>query len=401
MDCRKRSNHLVTEELFFILDLLEKHGHGARVVGGAVRNFLLGERISDVDMATTALPQEVISIFRERGISTAPIGIEHGTVLVSYGGNSYEITTLRKDVRTFGRRAQVEFTKSFEVDSCRRDFTINAIYMDKSGAFFDYHSGIQDIKERSIRFIGDAKMRITEDYLRILRYFRFVAVYGNYVCNPEYLRVIDELKSNVLNLSSERIFAELTKIFSTADSHRIVPIMRNILGELFHLKSDPIAICHGLGIYEAMSAAERIGTLMKFSNFPPDQLLKKYNLARELKEMISLPSVGPDEMPLALKRTKKNLRKFLVKYSAAKWCMEGTISESRAKVLLDELEDFCESQYVDFNLRAKDLSEYNLSNEELKKIMIAAREFWLKSAKVSAADCLAHAVGHVGRKHRR
>ncbi|MDR1334199.1 MAG: CCA tRNA nucleotidyltransferase [Holosporaceae bacterium] len=383
------------EELLSILNLIEKNGHKARVVGGAVRNFLLKMDISDIDIATTATPNEIIDIFSKNGIYVTPIGIEHGTVLISYGNKSYETTTLREDIQTFGRHAKVKFTKSFEIDSCRRDFTINAMYMDKNGKIFDYHSGMDDLKARNLRFIGDPHTRITEDYLRILRYFRFLASYGEYRANAEYLTIINELKSNLSALSSERILGELLKTFAISDSYKIVPIIRDALNELFDLKLDPLKICEKLNIYPTLSAEERIGFFLKFSSFSVPELLKKYNLPKNIKEIIQLPKIDLSQIFFALKNTKKTLRKFYAKYLVVKSYAEELLNEAEAKITLENLLDFCESEYVDFNLRAEHLQAEDLSERELKRIMIATKKFWMESSHVSVDECKNYAINHV------
>ncbi|MDR1561378.1 MAG: CCA tRNA nucleotidyltransferase [Holosporaceae bacterium] len=395
----EKNNSLITNDLFFILDLIEKSEEEARIVGGAVRNFLLGVDIFDVDIATTAVPEKIVNLFQKNGIHTTPIGIEHGTVLISYNGKSYEITTLREDVETFGRQAKVSFTKSFQTDSCRRDFTINAIYMDKNGKMFDYHSGIQDVSSRNIRFVGDARKRIMEDYLRILRYFRFTAYYGNYIPNEEYLEVINSLKKNMSILSSERIISELLKIFSVADSFKIIPMMREVLNELFDLKIDPLYICEKLKLFSSMPNTERLSMLLKFSKLSVDQLVQRYNFAKDIKGMLRLPSVdSPKEIRHFLKYIKKAYRKFFAKYSIVKLCAGNHISETSAQQLIKGLLGFCDSEYVDFNLKAKDLSKYNLSDNSLRKVMMAAKQFWLKSkTDVSAEDCLNYAVDYIDR----
>ncbi|MDR2067962.1 MAG: CCA tRNA nucleotidyltransferase [Holosporaceae bacterium] len=385
-------NSIFGEEASFVLDLIEKSGQEARLVGGAVRNFLLKTDISDVDIATTASPYEITDLFSKNEILVVPIGIEHGTVLISIGNKSYEITTLREDVQTFGRRAKVNFTKSFEMDSRRRDFTINALYMDKSGEIFDYHSGIGDLEAKNIKFIGDPYVRITEDYLRILRYFRFLAYYGEYKPNPEYLALINDLKSNLSLLSSERILGELLKIFAIPDSYKIVPLMWEVLNELFNLKLDPLEICKKLGIYATLSAEERLGFFLKFSALSHSELFKRYNLPKSIKEIIQLPEISLSDIFLALKRAKKTSRKFYAKYSIVKSYAEGLLNETEAKTTLQNLLDFCESEYADFNLRAEHLRTNNLSDRELKRVMMATRKFWMESSHVSVNECRNYAV---------
>jgi poly(A) polymerase len=161
-----------------LLAALDQNGEEARVVGGAVRNALLGEPIGDIDVATTALPAEVIKRAQAQGFKTVPTGIDHGTVTVVIDGRPFEVTTLREDVETFGRKARVAFGHDWKKDAERRDFTINALSVARDGTVHDYTGGLADLATRRIRFIGDPAARIAEDYLRILRFFRFHAHYG-------------------------------------------------------------------------------------------------------------------------------------------------------------------------------------------------------------------------------
>ena len=186
----------------------------ARLVGGCVRDNLLGKTPKDYDFATHLLPEEVIEIFSNNGIEVVPSGLQHGTVMVILDGIGYEITTLRTDDETDGRHAIVSFTDSWEKDAERRDFTFNALYMDKEGTIYDYYNGVEDLKNNIIRFIGSAEKRIKEDSLRILRYFRFMTRIDNPI-TVEQDKI--DIKSNIQLmdiLSKKRILSELTKIFS-------------------------------------------------------------------------------------------------------------------------------------------------------------------------------------------
>ncbi len=161
-----------------LLDVLDRDGEEARVVGGAVRNALLGIAIHEVDVATTAVPDEVVRRVQAAGFKPVPTGIEHGTVTVVIDRHPFEVTTLRQDVETYGRHAKVAFGRDWKVDAERRDFTINALSATRDGAVYDYVGGLEDLAARRVRFIGDPGKRIGEDYLRILRFFRFHAAYG-------------------------------------------------------------------------------------------------------------------------------------------------------------------------------------------------------------------------------
>src|SRR4030088_97325 len=160
-----------------VLELLDGNGEEARVVGGAVRNALLKIPTGDIDIATTALPTEVIRRAKAAGIKSVPTGIEHGTVTLVVDAHPFEVTTLREDTETFGRKAKVAFGRDWVRDAERRDFTINGLSVDADGVVHDHVGGLADIAARRVRFIGDPSERIAEDYLRILRFFRFHAAY--------------------------------------------------------------------------------------------------------------------------------------------------------------------------------------------------------------------------------
>ncbi len=184
----------------------------ARIVGGAVRNALIGMPVQDVDIATRLPPEEVMRRAEEAGFSVHPVGIDHGSVLLARGGRTYEVTTLRHDVETDGRHARVAFTDDWEADARRRDFTMNALYADARGNIYDPLGGLPDVRARRVRFIGDARQRIREDFLRILRFFRFWAQYADEDPDPEALEAIAELREGLSRISRERIREEMRRL---------------------------------------------------------------------------------------------------------------------------------------------------------------------------------------------
>jgi tRNA nucleotidyltransferase/poly(A) polymerase len=196
-----------------LLKVLDAEGEEARVVGGAVRNALLDMPIGEIDVATTAVPEEVIRRATVAGFKPVPTGIEHGTITVVIDGTPFEVTTLRQDVETFGRHATVAFGRDWKVDAERRDFTMNALSAARDGKVYDYVGGIDDLKVRRVRFIGDPAMRIAEDYLRILRFFRFHAAYGT-SDHPDAAGLAACIKSRegLDQLSRERVRMELLKL---------------------------------------------------------------------------------------------------------------------------------------------------------------------------------------------
>jgi poly(A) polymerase len=195
-----------------VLQLLNGGGEEARVVGGAVRNALLGIAVNDVDIATTALPDEVVKRAKAAGIKSVPTGIEHGTVTLVVEGQPFEITTLREDTETFGRKAKVSFGRDWVGDAHRRDFTINALSAGLDGVVQDYVGGLDDLAVRRVRFIGEPDQRIEEDYLRILRFFRFHAAFGaGDVDRDGYLACI-RARAGLAGLSAERMRMEMLKL---------------------------------------------------------------------------------------------------------------------------------------------------------------------------------------------
>ena len=209
-----------------LLAALSAGGEAARVAGGAVRNALLGEAVSDVDVATTTVPDETERRAAAAGFRTVPTGKAHGTITVIDGGRAYEVTTLRADVETDGRHAKVVFGRDWQRDAERRDFTINALYAQADGTVVDPVGGLADLRSRTLRFIGDADARIREDHLRILRFFRFFAWYGDGRPDADGIRACARHKGELARLSAERIWAELRKLMAAPDPSRALLWMR-------------------------------------------------------------------------------------------------------------------------------------------------------------------------------
>ncbi|TWG61112.1 MULTISPECIES: CCA tRNA nucleotidyltransferase [unclassified Aminobacter] len=221
-----RAEWLADANLQRLLAALSADGEEARIAGGAVRNTLLGEPVSDIDIATTTTPDETEQRAQDAGFRTVPTGKEHGTITVIADGRGYEVTTLRADVETDGRHARVAFGKDWKRDAERRDFTINALYARANGEVVDLVGGLPDLETRTLRFIGDADARIREDYLRILRFFRFFAWYGKGRPDADGLRASARLKDGLARLSAERIWSELKKLLSAPDPSRALLWMR-------------------------------------------------------------------------------------------------------------------------------------------------------------------------------
>jgi poly(A) polymerase len=202
-----------------VLDLLQDAGFQAFAVGGCVRNAALGEPVADVDIATDAHPETVTVLAEKAGFRAEPTGIDHGTVTVVTPKGAYEVTTFRRDVETDGRRAVVAYSDNLREDAARRDFTMNAIYVDRDGTVTDPLDGLGDLLARRLRFVGTPGDRIREDYLRILRFFRFYAHYGDPAQgpDPEGLAACAAFSAGIETLSRERVGAEVRKLLSAKD----------------------------------------------------------------------------------------------------------------------------------------------------------------------------------------
>ena len=237
----KDADFLLNPRLQQLLALLAQDGEEARVAGGAIRNALLGVPVSDIDIATTALPDVVITRAKAAGLRTIPTGIDHGTVSVGVEGEYFEVTTLREDIETDGRRAVVRFGRDFEADALRRDFTINALSVSADGRLFDYCNGVADIAARRVRFIGDADTRIREDYLRVLRLFRFHAAYGEGAIDTAAIDAATRLQSGLDALSRERVHMETFKLLAARSAPQAAQAMLDcgILSRLLHGVSNP------------------------------------------------------------------------------------------------------------------------------------------------------------------
>ncbi len=258
-----------------------REGGEARVVGGAVRDVLVGRKVGDIDLATTLPPNRVMEILAKASIKTAPTGLAHGTITAIIDHVGYEITTLRRDIETDGRHAQVAFTDDWREDAARRDFTMNALYVDAEGLLYDYYNGEEDAKAGRVRFIGDARARIREDVLRILRFFRFTAFFGKEEPDADSLSACCELAPLIPHLSAERIAHEVAKLLTAENP---LPAWRLIVegGITQHCLPEATDLAHLQTLLETEkrhntppSAWVRLGALL-----PPDEAIAASVAAR-------------------------------------------------------------------------------------------------------------------------
>jgi len=288
-----------------VFSALSKEGVTTRAVGGAVRNTLLRLPVTEIDLATTALPDRVMALARAAGLKAVPTGIEHGTVTVIVDGMPFEVTTLRRDVETYGRHATVAFTEDWEKDARRRDFTLNALYADRDGTVLDPIGGFGDLVEGRVRFIGDAEERIKEDYLRILRFFRFNAHYGKGSLDPDGLSACVKLRAGLGRLSAERVAGELRRILVAPQAVRAIEALFDygLLTEL--LAGVPrmtrfarlAAAEEALGL--APDAALRLAALAVFVEEDAARLAQRFRLSNADQAVLLLSACDHDtgELP--------------------------------------------------------------------------------------------------------
>lgn len=304
---------MTAPETVAVLDALERAGAEVRFVGGCVRDALIDRPVGDIDIATDAVPEQVTEALQAARIKAVPTGIDHGTITAVANGVPFEITTLRRDVETFGRHATVAYTDDWTEDAARRDFTINALSLSRDGTLFDPFGGEPDLRAGRVRFVGDARARIREDVLRLLRFFRFHAYYGRNGLDADGLAACREFAPRLSGLSAERIWAELRRLLLARQPAFILGEMRDagvlavILPEarLFGRLKRLIAVegaasetYEGLVAPDAIrrlaaladvdaSAADGMARRLKTSNAGRDRLV---TLARELRSPPDLSS---------------------------------------------------------------------------------------------------------------
>jgi poly(A) polymerase len=361
-----------------VLALLNADGEEARVVGGAVRNALLGIPIGDIDIATTALPVEVIRRAKAASIKSVPTGIDHGTVTLVLDGHPFEVTTLREDTETFGRKAKVSFGRDWVADAHRRDFTINGLSVGADGLVQDYVGGLEDIAARRVRFIGDPAQRIAEDYLRILRFFRIHAAFG--VGEPERCGTLACIagRAGLATLSAERVRMEMLKLLVTDGAVRAVSAMTD--GGLLTAIFGGVAY---LGPFAAMIAAEHELGLPR----SPIRRLAAVAVA-----------VTEDARRLAARLKLSNAETKALDAMGHRWWRLASADEPRARRLLYRLG---ETNYRDRLMLAWARAGQNRDAPRWRELALLPQRFTPPKFPLKAADFIARGVaegpllGHV------
>jgi len=372
------------KKLFYILEKnKEKNKQVAMFVGGCVRKFLTNENIDDIDIASIFSPEEIKEKFKNSEFKIIDTGIEHGCITVIINSSKFEITTLRRDIKTDGRHAEVLFTDDWLQDSKRRDFTFNAIYMDIRGKIYDPQNGKQDLKKKEIKFIGEPNSRIEEDYLRIIRFIRF-SIYYN--CKQSDAIIIESIKLNlngIKNISKERILSELYKIFKLTNIDNILENkdIKNIFSVIFpeFKYLDRIeAFYHLLKMKIMYQTPETIFSILLIDekdNF--EYFCHKYKVSNKLKKDLSFIKKNYIKFKEEKNYLKKDLKKNIYKISKNKikklimfiYCAERKFSLDLLKKIIKDIDKM---EIPNFPFNGKFIIEQGL--EDGKKIGFALKE---------------------------
>ncbi len=380
-------------------------GGSARFVGGCVRDALWGESVGDIDIAVTLEPKDVVTALKADNIKTVPTGIDHGTVTAILDGTPFEITSLRKDVETDGRRAVVAFTQDWAEDAQRRDLTVNALYADQNGTIYDpCGQGLNDIAARRFRFVGDADMRVREDYLRILRLFRFIAWYGGTAkIDASALKACRENRQGLKTLSAERVWSETKKLLAAPDPVRAVRIM--LTNEVLDKVLPEASNVDGLALLTALESRETIGVdpLLRLMAMSARDEFALAGLAKRLKlskaEKLRLLAWAEDRTPISPDMDER-ARKIAAYTAGSQTLFDRAIiraagtEDALIAARWTALAQFAKSWTVpEFPLKGRDLKAAGVADgPRMGKTLEALKALWVRSGFEADKDRLLMAL---------
>ena len=386
------------KQLLRLFRVVAKHGGAIRFVGGAVRDALAGIDSCDYDLATDLSPDELMEVCQEEGIKTVPIGIKFGTLGVLVGGKVVEVTSLRKDIKSDGRHAEVEFTDDWIEDASRRDLTINAVYADEKGNVFDYFNGIEDLKNGIVRFIGKPSQRVQEDYLRILRFFRFYSMFGKTEIDQKALKACVENKEGLKTLSRERIREELMKLSLTKNFVSTLKIMfdNGILDYILPASDNLDKLQHLMNMTQDLrlvpSPLRRFFVLYNPDEELAENLSDRLHLSRKGKEIMkkwskiecSAEDFSNPDFRLAL------AYKYGKDFCIDRMILAYALDMADYKNLSGLIKEVAEAQIPVFPIGGKDiLSIVNLKDKLVGVIIKQLEKSWIESGfKLSKEDLL-------------
>jgi poly(A) polymerase len=380
-----------------VLEALSAGGAQARFVGGSVRDALLGRQIGDIDIATPVPPERVIKLLEKRGVKVVPTGLAHGTVTAIAGTppRHFEITTLRRDVETYGRRARVAFDADWAADAARRDFTINAIFLDPDGMVHDPVGGLADLRAHRVRFVGDPGTRIAEDVLRILRYYRFEARFGTGLGDPPARAACRALAHLLANLSAERVAQELVKLLETSYPISALRMMLEdgvvsvILPEARRLDR----LRHMIAIEPEPDPLRRLAALIEVDGLGAVALAERLHFSNAWRDRLhglAAPwPIDPSADFAAQRRALYRLGTERYRDIALLLAAEGEMSRDRLAELLTFARNWTPPA---FPLAGRDVTALGVpSGPRIGRLLDATREWWeAGDFTADRAACLAH-----------
>ena len=399
------------KEAQIVFSCLNEAGKESKVkfVGGCVRKALCGENIEDIDLATSLEPNEVKKKLNKKDIKIIETGLSHGTVIAILNDKKFDITTLRKDVSTDGRHASVEFTTSWEEDASRRDFTINAIYADIEGRIFDPYNGISDLKNGKIKFIGSPKERIQEDYLRILRYFRFFIQYSKSDHETEIIQSIKRYINGLNKISNERIFDELKKILKIKNVNNIFlkdsskEIILNIFPQFRYHKRLKIINNLNQKLRNKYDIYLILGLLVIDATNNYEYFCHKYKTSKNIKDRFNNISINFNNLNSEKFYSEENIKKMiyltnkdevtdLLLFSI---CLSNKIDILNIEKLIDYIKN---CQIPKFPISGEHLKKYGYQTGEiLGKKLKSLEEKWIENNFVMEKKIIEKSLGKINK----
>jgi poly(A) polymerase len=373
---------------FEVKKLFEVFNDEIRLVGGSVRDLLLNRKVNDFDFTTKFLPDEITKILTKNKIKAVPTGVKFGTITAVLNQKNFEITTLRKDNETDGRHCEPEFVDDYFLDAQRRDFTVNALYLDSKGLVTDYFDGISDLKNKKVRFIGDAETRISEDYLRILRFFRFSCGYAQKL-DVQGLKACVNQKENIKKLSRERIRAEFFKLLSSAKKENLIAILKvlkskKIAQEIFSQKLDIKRLTQLFEIEKKLkfeaSLTLKIAALFFDKNLNLEKFFKEIRATNFEKKYFNF--LIQKKLQIFDLKSLKQLLAFEEKSLIIDLYLLGLaqnfskVNVAQAQKNLKFLNQF---SLAEFSLKGEDLLRLGFKGKKVGEMLFEARKFWAEN----------------------
>ena len=389
-----------------VLEALSAGGVEARFVGGSVRDALLGRPIGDIDIATPAPPEQVIEILEKNGIKVVPTGLSHGTVTAVVMPRHFEITTLRRDVETYGRRARVAFDADWAADAARRDFTINAIFLAANGTIDDPVGGLCDLRARRVRFVGDPATRIAEDVLRILRYYRFEARFGTGTGDLQARAACRDAAHLLPTLSGERVAQELVRLLETPDPTKVLQMMREdgVLAVVLPEASRLDRLRRLIGIELETGALLRLAALIEVDADGAAAVARRLRFSNAWRDR--LRGLSPP-WPVDRRGDTKVQRRTLYRLGVERYreivqlmAAQGELSPSRLAGLLEIARAWTPPL---FPVTGRDVTALGVPpGERVGRLLAAVRDWWEDGGfNADRAACFAHLKALLGTSEKR